>query len=254
MDAFFAIEYRGVTAIRVRLDGLARTDIDARLRHAEVATLLVDEADMVAEPGRPLNFAADQQCILVRNQQLPVVGNRRPAAAVHQDIVQRNTVLFRVRPDLFQLFHGNAVGEILLNCGPLADLGVYVRDAFRYSRESHAEHARQESSLESVAGVLGNLSFLFDPALATALNVRSVEILFGERRFVTQQVDDAFSQQHARGPRLVDAGTREHIRAARSFADASVAVAHQPWLATPARFEQRFRAPTPQPAALQESP
>ena len=56
----------------------------------------VDKDHVIGVAGGGLHLAAHQQRVLVRDQQLAVEGNRRPAAGVHEHIVKRSD--FRRQP------------------------------------------------------------------------------------------------------------------------------------------------------------
>jgi len=58
---------------------------------------------MVGVTGRGLDLAAEQQRVLMRHQQLAVVGNRRPAGFFHQRAVERTVprLAFGMKPGYF---------------------------------------------------------------------------------------------------------------------------------------------------------
>ena len=88
MDAFLAVE--GGHAALAGSDGLAGAELDADSRAATLAEIRVEEDDVVGVAGRGLHLAAEQQGILMRHEQLAVIGDRRPAAALHERAVQRH--------------------------------------------------------------------------------------------------------------------------------------------------------------------
>src|SRR5690348_1985108 len=86
MDTFLAIEHR--CALFAGRDRLARANLYAGLRAAEFADFRLEEDHVIGVTGRCLYLAADKQRILVRDEQLSVEGNRRPAAGIHQYVMQ----------------------------------------------------------------------------------------------------------------------------------------------------------------------
>src|SRR5436305_1057884 len=80
VDALVAIELRD--ASRSGCEGLAGTHFDAHLRGAALAKIGIDELDVVGESRRGLDFAAEQERVLVGHEQLAVVRDRGPAATV----------------------------------------------------------------------------------------------------------------------------------------------------------------------------
>jgi len=105
MSTFFALKDGQV--IVAERDGLAGAHGDAGFLFAGDAELFVEEDDVIGEAGYGLDFAAHQQCILVRDQQAAIEGNLWPAAGGEQGIVERTAVcegygcgFFRVRPSV----------------------------------------------------------------------------------------------------------------------------------------------------------
>ena len=85
VDAFFAIELRH--SRRPRRQCLSGTHLDAHFAGAALAEIRVDEGNVIRKTGRGLDFAAEQQRVLMGDEQLAIVGDGRPAAAVHQRVV-----------------------------------------------------------------------------------------------------------------------------------------------------------------------
>ena len=82
VDAFLAVEIRH--AVFAGRDGLAGTGFDAELGAAAPAFVRKNKRDMIGVTGRRLDFPAQQQGVLMRDEQLAVAGNRRPARAFQE--------------------------------------------------------------------------------------------------------------------------------------------------------------------------
>src|ERR1035438_817927 len=78
VDALLAVE--GGHAALAGGNGLARAKLDADLSAALLAEFGVEKDDMVGIAGRGLHLASEQQRVLMRHEQLSVIGYRRPAA------------------------------------------------------------------------------------------------------------------------------------------------------------------------------
>ena len=100
MNALFA--FKGRYAVVAQRDGLAGAHGDAGLLHAGNAEPRVAEDDVVGKAGHGLHLAADQQSVLLRDQQAAIEGNLRPAAHREQGIMQRAPIFESHRNGLFQ--------------------------------------------------------------------------------------------------------------------------------------------------------
>ena len=87
VDAFLPVK-PGYATVLTWCQCLARTNFDAQLVVAALAQVRIGEHDVVRVSGRRLHLAAQQQRILVGDEQLPIVLHRRPATAVHDGVVQ----------------------------------------------------------------------------------------------------------------------------------------------------------------------
>ena len=88
VNAFIAVEIRH--AVFAGCDGLAGTHFDAQFRAAALALVRKNKRDVIGVAGRRLHLAAEQERVLMRDEQLAVVGNRRPAGAFHERGVRGN--------------------------------------------------------------------------------------------------------------------------------------------------------------------
>lgn len=88
VNAFLAVKIRH--AVFAGRDGLAGTHLDAQLRAAALALVRENKRDVVGVAGRRLHLAAEQERVLVRDEQLAVVGNGRSAGAFHERGVRGN--------------------------------------------------------------------------------------------------------------------------------------------------------------------
>ena len=70
---------------------LARADLHTRLGRATPAHFRVQEMHMIRQAGHRLHLTAKQQRVLMAHQQLAVIRNGRPPAAIHQSVVARCT-------------------------------------------------------------------------------------------------------------------------------------------------------------------
>jgi len=70
---------------------------------ASFAEIGVDEAHAVGETGGRLHFAADQQRVLLRDQQLPIVGNLPPAGTFYQRAGATDTACASIFQDADEL-------------------------------------------------------------------------------------------------------------------------------------------------------
>src|ERR1017187_9305171 len=87
VDTFLPVERRH--AVYAGSNGLAGAKLDTDLGAAALAQFGVEENNMVAIARRRLDFATEEQRVLMRHQQLAVIGYRRPAAPLHESAVQR---------------------------------------------------------------------------------------------------------------------------------------------------------------------
>jgi len=86
VNALLALE--GGRAVLAQRDRLPRAHRDAGLLVARNAKARIAEDDMIGESGHRLHLAADQQRVLLRDQQAAVEGNLRPAACGEQGVVE----------------------------------------------------------------------------------------------------------------------------------------------------------------------
>ena len=147
-----------------RGDRLAGAHLDAQFGDAALAEIRIDEAHVVGVAGRRLHLAAHQQRVLVRHQQLAVVGNGRPPHAVHQRIVATDTARAAVFHDLCQfgggnLSRGNTPPGLGISLGsPLTECLPSVKPAIAIP-SSPGNHA----AVEAVARLLGDCALLPPP-------------------------------------------------------------------------------------------
>ena len=74
-------------------NGLTAAKLDANTRAALLAQFGIEKDDVIRVTGRGLNLSAEEKCILVRYEELAIVWDSRPAAALHQRIVQRHSLI-----------------------------------------------------------------------------------------------------------------------------------------------------------------
>ena len=162
MDALFALE--GGRAVFAQRDGLARTHGDAGFLLAGDAKLRIAEGDVIGEAGHRLDLAADEERVLLRDEQAAIEWNLRPAARGEQDIVERAPVSDGQLCCVLELQRVGRVG------GEWANLLVCRRGAraqrkfsMREASKGHADHAFDDSALESVACVFSFTRAARDP-------------------------------------------------------------------------------------------
>ena len=138
---------------------------------------------VIREIGRRLDLAAHEQRVLVRNQELAVVLDSRPAGSFHQRVVQR--------PGAFQTTRANVV-NLLCAQTPVIEifhrtrrLFLAVREAYGAGREPgqrHAHEAAQDAALESVARPLGDDRLFFEPTRSSAASIARLQVFFRQRQ------------------------------------------------------------------------
>ena len=164
VDALFAVEDRD--AAGAGRDGLAGAGFDAQLGLAALAEMGVLEPHVVGESRRGLHLAADQQRVLVRDQQLAIVGNGRPAATLHEGAVAGNASRAAARDNLPEFVRGDLPAVILFQIRERLRLAGDPALASGEARQRHAQQARNHALVESVARLLGDAAFFLDPACA----------------------------------------------------------------------------------------
>src|SRR5579872_4462 len=83
-------------AIFAARDGLTRTHLYAQFRFTVMAELRICEDDVIGIASGSLHTSTHQESILMRDQKLAIEWNFRPAASVHDAIVQRRTVRYAI--------------------------------------------------------------------------------------------------------------------------------------------------------------
>ena len=123
---------------------------------------------MVRVAGRRLHLPAEQQRVLLRHQQLAVVGNRRPAAPLHQRRVRRLALRRALLLNLPDLAGGDFPAVVFLQTRqPLVRREWLAgnRDlSLRKPRQSHADQARHDAVVETVPRALRHAALALDPA------------------------------------------------------------------------------------------
>jgi hypothetical protein len=123
----------------------------------------------------------------MRDEKLAIVGNLRPAAPVHHQVVQRLAASSR-----FFFQHGK------LGCGDALSVRGFERQAsatlFRLSRkhqvafgvagQCHAEHPADETTLESIARIGRDECLFVNPAASPAPDIGSLQVLPSERQLL----------------------------------------------------------------------
>ncbi len=138
---------------------------------------------MVGVAGRGLHLAAEQQRVLMRHQQLAVIGNGRPAASLHERAVERHPFDGALLAELLDFRLGDPPAVVFFQRGD----ALVGRDRLAAKREAaigqagqrHAHHAAHHALLEAVARFLGDAPFRFHPACAAALEVGLLQVSAG---------------------------------------------------------------------------
>src|ERR1035441_6181281 len=256
VNTFLPVERRH--AAYAGSNGLAGAKLDTDLGAAALAQFGIEKDDMVGIAGRRLDFAPEQQRVLMRHQQLTIIGYRGPAAPLHECAVQRHPFN---RALLAQLLDGRLGYPALVVFFQCRDafvgrdgLAAQRKAAIGQASQRHAHHAANDALLKAVPRLLGHAPFGLDPACAAALEVSLFEVLAGEGLLRLEQLEHAFGELSAGGPGFVHAGAGEDIGRAGALADARVAVADQVRFAPEPRFAERLGAPRAQLAALEVAP
>ena len=202
---------------------------------------------MVGVSGGRLDFAADEQSVLVRDEKFAVERNLRPARAFHERAVRRYSFRVAFLVDRLDFLRADASAVIFLE-----GLHALVRrqrfaghgePAFGEAGDHHADHSGNDAALESVASALGDARVFVHPARAAALHVSSFEVFGGEGFLFPEKFEHSLGEHGAGGPGFIHAGVGEDVRAAAAFADARVAFACEARFAATTGFLQGFRAP-----------
>lgn len=114
VDAFFSFEFGD--AVVAGGDGLAGAHGDAGFLGAGDAEVGVAEGDVVSESGEGLDFAAEEEGILLGDEEAAVEGNFRPAAGGEQGVVERAAVGEGEGGGVFELEAGIG-GDLLVGGG-----------------------------------------------------------------------------------------------------------------------------------------
>ncbi len=200
MDALFAVEDRNSGVARG--DGLPGTHLDAHLADAALAEVRIDEPYVVGEAGGRLHFAAHEQGVLVRDQQLAIVRDGRPTDAVHQGVVAAHAASAAIFHDLREFGGGNLLAVILFGGGHQLRLAADGVLAVGEAGDGHAEEAGDHAAMEAVARFLGDFAFFFDPTGAASDYVSGFEVFPGERLARLEQFEDGFGELRRRWSRL----------------------------------------------------
>ena len=204
MDAFFAL--KGGRAVFSQRDGLAGTHGDAGLLFAGDAKLRIAEGDVIGESGHGLDLAADEERVLLRDQQAAVEGNLRPAARREQGIMERASVGHGQLRCIFELQSIGGVGGEGTNL-LVRRRGARVQRKFPVGQtsEGHADHAFDDSALESVAGVFCFARAARNPTQTAARFIGGGEIFLCEGFPGAEQFDNRVAELRTGGPCLIDA-------------------------------------------------
>src|SRR5208337_1930356 len=171
------------------------------------------------------------------DKQFAVVRNSRPAAVIHDQVVQRQPVSSGLAFYAFQFFGGYATGEHLFQrrmrvlCGRLSGI---CQPTLRKPCHCHSQQSTDYTALKTVARISSGKGFLLQPTATAAADVGVLQVFLGEGLLLLEQFDDSFGELSARSPSLVDAGTGKHVGASGALANAGVAVAGEEWLAVTA--------------------
>src|SRR5208282_3318948 len=111
--------------------------------------------DVIGVARRRLNFAAEQQSVLVGDEESAVIGNGRPADALHERIVERHSLDRTLFAELRE-FPGRNLAAIILFEGrnPLVRrdrMAGQSKAAVGEASEGQANQAADDSLLEAVA-------------------------------------------------------------------------------------------------------
>src|SRR5208282_869715 len=90
VDAFLPVKCRG--SVSTRCDRLAAANLDANFYAAFLAEFRVQKYDVIRISGRSLHLSADQQSVLVRDEQFAIVRDRGPTRAVHERVVDTDAL------------------------------------------------------------------------------------------------------------------------------------------------------------------
>ena len=156
MNAFIAVE--GRPPALARANGLARTQFNANPRAAALAKFGVKEDDMIGVTGRGLHLATEQQGVLMRDEQLAVIGYGWPTGALHQHAVQRHALNGALLAELLDLRLRDAAAVVfgerrdaLVGWDWLAAQGEGYAHAFRKAAAIRAaidrRHARHDAPI-----------------------------------------------------------------------------------------------------------
>ena len=173
MDAFLAV--KGGQAVFARRDGLAGTDFDAQFGAALLALIGKNKRDMIGVTLRGLHFPAHEQGVLMRDEQLAVVRNGRPAGAFHEGGMRGNAAGVTVIANFPRLSGRDAASKIIFERGnafpgPQRAAGQGKPSAAQ-TGQRHAEQAGDNAALKTVARFFGGAGFLLQPTGAAALHV-----------------------------------------------------------------------------------
>ena len=159
--------------------------------------------DVIGEPGRRLHLAADQQRVLVGDQELPVVRNSGPSAAFHEGVMARDAAHAAFVHNALHFGRPHPAAIIFLERWQRARLALDrmacppVNPAMR-----HADQAGDHAAVEAVARLFGDAPFLFHPARAAPGHVRPLQVLAVERAIsALQQLHHRFGQLRTRWSR-----------------------------------------------------
>ena len=257
MHALLLIEL-GHPVVLAGRDGLARADFDAQLVVALLAQRGVEEDHVVGVASRGLDLAADEERVLVGDQQLAVVGNRGPAAAVHQSLVQGFSRGCGFPAKTLDLLGGDLAPVVIGQRGKTLPgwhgFAGKIEPTSGQTGQAHAGQALEETLLETVARPGGLPAFLVHPAVSPSLHIGPLQILPGEGSVFPQKLDHALGQLRSGGPGLVHARAGQHVGAAGALADARVPVPGQKGFAELAGLLEGFGPPGAHGGTLQVGP
>jgi len=213
---------------------------------------------MVGVAGRSLHLAAQQQGVLVRDEELAIVGDGRPTAALHQRVMQRGPLGGAFLAEPLDFGGGNPAPIILFQRGDALigaeRLAAQVEPAAGQTSQRHADHSTQDALLEAIARLPGNAGLGLHPACAPPPHVGRLQILPGKRLPGLEQFEHALRQLHPADPGFVQARPGEHIGRPAALADAGIAVAHEMRFAAAPGFAEGLGAPGTEFAALEIPP
>src|ERR1035437_3495027 len=168
VDTFLPVERRHTA--HAGSNGLAGAKLDTDLGATALAQFGIEKDDMVGIAGGRLDFATEEQRVLMRHQQLAVIGYCRPAAPLHESAVQRYPFNRALLAQLLDGRLGYTDLVVFFQCGNAFvgrdGLAVQRKAAIGQASQRHAHHAADHALLTAVPRFLGHTPFGLDPARA----------------------------------------------------------------------------------------